>query len=151
MNDKLTDDLISKELRDLEKLAVWMDSRFRIPGTPIRIGLDSVLGLLPGIGDTGTLMVTLYLTEKARRYNLPQRVRLIMFWNAFVDWLIGLIPLAGDLFDIGWKANLRNIALLRKHLERRSANGLPDDIDPEIFFEPTARTGSWKGGFENKE
>jgi hypothetical protein len=108
------------ELKKLDRLAELMDNRFVIPGTSIRMGLDSILGLIPGIGDTVTLLVTLYLAEKARRYNLPGHLRARIYWNAFIDWLIGLVPFLGDIFDIGWKANLQNVALIRKHLEERS-------------------------------
>ncbi len=118
-----------KELQELEELAKWMDDRFVIPGTSIRFGLDSVFGLIPGVGDTGTLFVTLYLAEKAKQHSLPQKVRRQMYWNAMVDWMIGIVPLVGDLFDLGWKANRRNIALLRQHIEEK--NGI-------ITVEPTA-------------
>lgn len=121
MNADIDNDTLERELEKLERLARWMDSQFSIPGTSIRFGFDSLLGLIPGLGDTGTLAVTLYLSEKAKSFGLPRRVRLRMFWNAFIDWLIGLVPLAGDLFDLGWKANLRNIELMRHHIGK-SAN-----------------------------
>jgi hypothetical protein len=107
-----------QELDDLSKLAEWMDNRFRIPGTSIRFGLDSLLGLVPGLGDTGTLLVTLYLLDKAKKYNLPAHVRGQMLGNAFIDWFIGLIPFLGDIFDVSWKANLRNVSLIQKHMTK---------------------------------
>jgi hypothetical protein len=106
------------ELEKLQQLAELMDNRFVIPGTSIRLGLDSILGLLPGIGDTATVLVTLYLAGKAKDYDLPGHVRGQIYWNAFIDWLIGLVPFFGDIFDIGWKANVKNVALIRKHLEK---------------------------------
>ncbi len=105
----------SRELEKLDKLAWWMDSKFVIPGTSIRFGLDVILGLVPGIGDTGSLLISAYLIGKARSYNVPWYVTVQMIWNAFLDWIIGIIPLVGDLFDIGWKANLRNVSLIRQH------------------------------------
>lgn len=108
------------ELQKLDRLAELMDNRFLIPGTSIRFGLDSVLGLIPGVGDTATLLVTLYLADKAKNYNLPSHLRARIYWNAFVDWFIGLVPFAGDIFDIGWKANLRNVALIREHLKEQA-------------------------------
>jgi hypothetical protein len=111
----------AKELDDLQKLADWMDSRFVIPGTSIRFGLDSLLGLVPGIGDTVTVLSTGFLVKKAHEYGLPHHVKITMMWNMFVDWLIGLIPIIGDLFDIGWKANQKNVALIRKYVERAGA------------------------------
>ncbi len=110
----------STKFHDLERLAVWMDSKFSIPGTSIRFGLDSLFGLIPGIGDTGTALVTLYLINQARQYDLPASVQRKMLWNAFIDWLIGLVPLVGDIFDIRWKANMRNVALLRTHLTAKA-------------------------------
>ena len=103
------------EIEKLHKMAEWMDSKFKIPGTSIRFGFDSILGLVPGIGDTVTLASTAYLIGKAKAFKLPFHIVLLMIWNAFIDWLIGLIPLIGDIFDIGWKANQRNVALLKKH------------------------------------
>ncbi len=107
------------ELRKLDRLAELMDNRFAIPGTSIRFGLDSLLGLLPGVGDTATLLVTLYLADRAKRYDLPGHLRARIYWNAFIDWAIGLVPFAGDIFDIGWKANVRNVALIRQYLQER--------------------------------
>lgn len=108
-----------EHLRDLERIAQWMDAKFLIPGTPIRFGLDSLIGLLPVVGDSSTLLVALYLTAKARALDLPKHIHLQMYFNAFIDWLIGLIPFLGDIFDIGFKANLRNVALIRKHIEEK--------------------------------
>lgn len=111
--------MTKKELQELDKLAEWMDNRFVIPGTSIRFGMDSLLGLIPGLGDTATVLVTLYLADKAKKYKLPSYVLAQMYKNAFIDWLIGLVPFAGDIFDLGWKANLKNVALIKKHLAKK--------------------------------
>lgn len=111
----------NKEIQKLEKFASWMDSRFQIPGTPINFGLDSLLGLIPGIGDTITIVSTSYLIKKAYDYNVPKITIARMVWNMFVDWLIGLIPILGDIFDIGWKSNKKNVELIKKHLEKNNA------------------------------
>jgi hypothetical protein len=116
--------MTEQELQDLDKLAELMDSRFHLPGTDIRFGLDSVLGLMPGVGDTATILITLYLVSKAEKYNLPKKVIRQMYRNAAIDWGIGLIPLAGDIFDVGWKANLKNVALLKKHAPRTAGGKL---------------------------
>lgn len=110
---------MNKDIRHLENIAQLMDNRFVIPGTSIRFGLDSIFGLVPGIGDTGTILVTLYLTTLARKHRLPKKVIAQMYRNAAIDWAIGLVPLAGDIFDIGFKANLRNVALLKEHIKGR--------------------------------
>ena len=110
----------SEALSKLESIARWMDSQFRIPGTSIRFGLDSVLGLIPGIGDTITLASTIYILGYAHRMGVPFHVKVRMAWNALIDWLIGLVPLFGDIFDVGWKANHKNVALLKKHFEKKT-------------------------------
>lgn len=110
---------VESDLQRMEKIAEWMDNKFLIPGTSIRFGLDSLLGLLPGLGDTSTLLVTLYLLETAKHHNLPQHIKSKIYLNALIDWFIGLVPILGDVFDIGWKANLRSVALIRDHMSER--------------------------------
>lgn len=102
-------------LRDLEVLADWLDSRFRIPGTGIRFGLDSVLGLVPGVGDAATTVPAAYMLYRAHRMGVPKTVLARMGWNVAIDLVVGAIPLVGDLFDLGFKANRRNVDLLRRH------------------------------------
>lgn len=101
-----------------ERLARLMDRAVRLPGTRIRLGLDSILGVVPGIGDTLTLAPSLYIVSEGYRLGLPRRALARMGLNLGIDWVIGLIPLIGDIFDIGWKANLRNAALLRDHVDQ---------------------------------
>lgn len=109
---------VNPELEDLESLAHKMDTLFRIPGTSIRVGLDTILGLIPGIGDTATMLPAGYIIYRAHRMGAPRSLLTRMGVNAGIDWVIGSIPLVGDLFDLGFKANRRNVALLRRHLER---------------------------------
>ena len=104
------------ELRRLEYLADWLDSRFRLPGTNIRFGLDPILGLIPGIGDGTLALPAVYLIFCAARLGAPRRVLARMGLNVLIDILFGAIPLIGDLFDIGFKANRRNVALLKRAL-----------------------------------
>lgn len=101
-----------------EKLARTMDSAVRLPGVGVRVGLDSMVGLLPAIGDTLTLLPAAYILTTARRAGAPATLQARMLLNVAIDWLIGLVPLAGDVADIGFKSNSRNAALLRRHLER---------------------------------
>ena len=103
-------------LRDLELLAEWLDSRFRIPGTRIRFGLDSVLGLVPGVGDAVTTIPAAYMLFRAHQMGVPRSTLGRMGWNVALDLMVGAIPLVGDLFDLGFKANRRNYELLRQHL-----------------------------------
>jgi uncharacterized protein DUF4112 len=99
----------------LRRWAVLLDSAFRIPGTGIRFGLDAIVGLVPGLGDISTPAFAALLLVQAVRMRLPVVVQARMVLNAAFDMLIGLVPILGDLADIGWKANLRNLALLERH------------------------------------
>jgi hypothetical protein len=99
----------------LRRWAVLLDSAFRVPGTRIRFGLDAIIGLIPGIGDLSTPAFAAMLLLQAVRMRLPVVVQARMVLNAALDMLLGLVPILGDLVDVGWKANLRNLALLERH------------------------------------
>jgi Domain of unknown function (DUF4112) len=99
----------------LRRWAVLLDSAFRIPGTRIRFGLDAIIGLIPGLGDISTPAFAGMLLLQAVRMRLPIVVQARMVLNAALDMLFGLVPILGDLVDVGWKANLRNLALLERH------------------------------------
>ena len=105
--------------RNLERLAWVMDRAFHIPGTRIRVGLDALLGLLPIGGDVLTGLVQAGLVLVAlRHYKVPKIVAARMAANVLIDIAVGAIPLLGDLFDIGFKANTRNIRLLDEYRHR---------------------------------
>lgn len=106
---------------ELQLLADWLDSVFHIPGTKIRFGLDAILGLLPGFGDTLSSIISLYILHASHRYGVPRMTMARMGLNTAIDWIIGSIPFAGDVFDVYWKANQRNVALLRRHLRHTPA------------------------------
>jgi Domain of unknown function (DUF4112) len=113
-------------LQRVARLAYWLDDRFRIPGTGRRIGLDGLLGLVPGIGDTATTLIAAYIVFEAARLGMPTAMIARMLANIGIDFAIGLVPLVGDLADLAWKANRRNARMLRDHLiERRGAKPLP--------------------------
>jgi hypothetical protein len=99
----------------LRKWSVLLDSAFRVPGTNFTFGLDPVLGLIPWIGDVTTPLFSAVLLLHAVRMRIPKIVQLRMLMNAAIDFAIGVIPLIGDLFDFGWKANVRNLVLLERH------------------------------------
>lgn len=104
-----------KRLNHIDGLARLMDSQFTVPGTQIKLGLDALIGLIPGIGDTISLGISGYIVAHAHSLGAPKRLLARMGFNIFMDWLIGLVPLIGDIFDVGWKANNRNASLLRRH------------------------------------
>ena len=109
-----------EELRLLDTLADLLDSRFVIPGTNIHFGLDGVLGLLPVIGDILSAFISLYLIQRASRLGLSPWLKARMLWNVALDTAIGAIPVVGDAFDVGFKSNKRNMALVRRALEKRT-------------------------------
>lgn len=102
---------------EVEFLAHLLDDVFVIPGTGIRFGLDGLLGLVPGLGDTLTSLASFYILSAGRRYGVPRIMLARMAGNIAVDYLVGMLPLLGDAFDVYWKANLRNVRLLQRHLE----------------------------------
>ncbi|MCI5038924.1 MAG: DUF4112 domain-containing protein [Donghicola eburneus] len=106
-----------RRLERAERMARLMDRAFRVPGTSIRFGWDSILGLVPGVGDTVALIPSLYILGLAHGSGASTGLLAKMVWNMILDWFIGLFPLVGDLLDVGFKANIRNARLLREHLE----------------------------------
>jgi Domain of unknown function (DUF4112) len=115
-----------QSLAHLELLAYWMDTAFEVPGLGIRFGFDAIVGLIPGLGDLITSLISLYILAAARRYGMPRGTLLRMAFNIGVDSVVGAIPFFGDAFDVYWKANVMNVALLRRHVmataaEQRSA------------------------------
>jgi hypothetical protein len=98
----------------LERLAWLMDDLIRVPGLGWRFGLDALVGLIPGFGDTATSFASFYILASAVRYRVPKITLLRMGLNIGIDYLVGSLPLVGDLFDAWWKSNQKNIALLRK-------------------------------------
>lgn len=114
-----------QRLDALRKVAELLDSAFVVPGTSYRVGLDPIVGLIPGIGDLVSPLFTIAILWQARDLDLPRVVQLRMIFNVAIDALLGAVPLIGDLFDFAWKANLRNLALLERHAteERRASTG----------------------------
>lgn len=107
-------------LERLRRLARWLDSGIRVPGTQFRIGLDPILGLVPGVGDAaGAIMACAILVEAVRR-GVPRYLLIGMATNIAIDATIGAIPVAGDVFDMAWKANERNFSLLERHIAEPS-------------------------------
>jgi hypothetical protein len=104
-----------RTLAALRKWSVFLDSAFRVPGTSLTFGLDPILGLIPGVGDLTTPLFAALLLLHAVRMRIPRVIQMRMLINALVDLLVGFIPIIGDLFDFGWKANVWNLALLERY------------------------------------
>lgn len=104
----------------LERLSWVMDDLIRIPGLGWRFGLDALIGLIPGFGDTATSIVSFYILVAAVRYRVPKITIMRMALNLALDYVLGSLPFVGDVFDAWWKSNQKNVALLK---ERATVEG----------------------------
>jgi hypothetical protein len=103
--------------KKLERLAWYLDSSIKIPGLNARIGLDGLIGLIPGVGDTVGALLSSVVIAEAARMGAPKVVLLKMAFNVALDALAGTVPVLGDVFDFVWKANQRNVRLLNRYLD----------------------------------
>ncbi len=101
--------------KSLERLSWLMDDLFRVPVLGWRFGLDALIGLVPALGDTTTSLVSFYILVAAVRHRVPKITILRMGFNIAIDYVMGSLPVVGDLADAWWKSNHMNIDLLRKH------------------------------------
>ena len=100
----------------VSKFAYWLDAGIRIPGTNLRFGLDPILGLIPGGGDAAGAVLAGWILVEAVRMGAARATVLRIAGNVALDAGLGAVPIIGDIFDFAWKANLRNVALLERHL-----------------------------------
>ena len=107
----------AQTLESLRRTAWALDSLFEVPGVGFRFGLDAIAGLVPGLGDLATPIFSIWLLLQAFRMRVPKIVLARMALNVGLDALVGVIPIVGDLFDMGFKANMRNMALLDRHAD----------------------------------
>jgi len=115
-------------LARLATLAHFMDTAFVIPGINRRIGFDALIGLVPVIGDVAGMVISLFIVYEAKRLGAPRWLVARMGLNVAFDGLLGVVPLAGDLFDAAFKANRRNVRLLRRWMER-TGGVRPNEIE----------------------
>jgi len=136
---KVADDAIGPHGRsveveqNLERLGWLMDDLFRIPGLGWRVGLDALVGLIPGVGDTATTLASLYILTSAVRYRVPKITLLRMGLNLGIDYAVGALPLVGDLFDAWWKSNQKNIELLRQRATVSASEAREGQISDWLF------------------
>jgi hypothetical protein len=114
MNDLEKQQKQVKIEESLDNLARYLDGLFRVPGTTWRFGLDSLVGLIPNVGDTLTLFPSLYILVAGVRHGVPKITLLRMAFNIGLDYVVGMIPFLGDAFDFVWKSNQQNMDLIRK-------------------------------------
>lgn len=115
-----TDETLSR----VRNLAQLLDSSIALPGG-YRIGIDGLIGLIPGIGDAAAASISTYIVVEAARMGASTTTLIRMMGNILLELLVGIIPVLGDLFDFVWKANNRNVALLERNLDRLEADGAP--------------------------
>jgi hypothetical protein len=120
-NSLSRDDRIAR----IDALATLLDTAFVIPGTQVRFGLDALIGLVPGIGDAITTVMALFIVSEARALGAPPWLIGRMVANVALDGLVGAVPLVGDAFDVAFRANRRNMALLRDYLDKLEGRGAP--------------------------
>jgi len=102
----------------LNRMAWFLDNSIPVPGMGgYRVGIDGLIGLIPGIGDAFGAVLSTYILGEAARLGVPKSVLLRMLFNIAIDSIVGLIPFAGDIFDMAWKSNLRNVKLLDNYLD----------------------------------
>jgi len=110
----------AERIARLDALANLLDTAFFVPGTNIRFGVDALIGLIPGIGDAVTTALSLYIVHEARQLGAPRHLIARMLANVALDGVVGAVPFLGDAFDVMWRANRRNMTLLRNHLDREA-------------------------------
>jgi len=106
-----------KTRKKLERLAWFLDSSIKVPGFNARFGLDGLIGLIPGVGDGISALISSVVISEAARMGAPKILLLKMAFNVLIDTLLGAVPLIGDLFDFVWKSNQRNVRLLNQYLD----------------------------------
>jgi Domain of unknown function (DUF4112) len=105
-------------LERLDRLSTLLDIAFLIPGTNIRFGVEAILRLVPGIGDVAASALSCWVLYEASRLGVPRLLLVRMIGNVAVEGIPGAVPVAGDLFDVGWRANRRNVKLLHEYFAR---------------------------------
>src|SRR5688572_14572235 len=117
----------------LQRLSWLMDDLIRIPGLGWSFGLDALVGLIPGFGDTATSLASFYILASAVRYGVPKVTLLRMGLNLGIDYVVGSLPLVGDLFDAWWKSNQRNVELLSKRATVSAEEAREGEISDWLF------------------
>jgi len=110
---------VEAALARLNMVARTMDSLFAIPGTRLRLGVDSVIGLVPVVGDLVAHAVAAYLIWEAKQLGVSKLTLWRMVGNTLIDTVVGAVPFVGDAFDVVFKANMKNLRLLQRHLEKQ--------------------------------
>jgi hypothetical protein len=113
------------DLDEVETIAWLLDNSIPVPGTGRRIGIDAIIGFVPGLGDMLSGLVAVLIVARAAALGLPRIVVARMLFNVALDFVVGAIPVAGDAFDLWFKANARNVGLMRSYLGDRDQSTAP--------------------------
>jgi uncharacterized membrane protein len=116
------------KLKRMRQLSQLLDGAIVIPGTKQRIGIDPILGLIPGGGDTVSAALSGYIIVEAARMGLPRKALIQMVLNLAVDTVVGSVPVVGDIFDVVSKANLRNMQIVESHVQAPLVRTKPDRL-----------------------
>jgi hypothetical protein len=108
-----------QRLARLDALAKLLDVAFIVPGTNVRYGIDGLIGLIPVVGDLITTAISLWLVREARALGAPWHLTMRMLGNVALDGVVGIVPLVGDAFDVMFRANVRNVKMLHRWLEKQ--------------------------------
>ncbi|QDU82408.1 hypothetical protein Pla110_41630 [Polystyrenella longa] len=141
--ERISEEDIPEEIARIERieqLAKWLDDAYRIPGTNFRVGWDTIIGLVPGIGDAATTLMSAWMINEARRLGVSRWTLLRMVSNVGIDAIVGIVPFVGDLFDVAFKSNRKNMNLLRKSLAKRPSRQVqPNGVEVEVL-KPASRS-----------
>lgn len=130
--ERLEREAIDAAMARVTMLARLMDSLFAIPGTRIRLGVDAILGLVPILGDILSQVIASYIIWEARQLGVSKITIARMVGNTLIDTVFGAVPIAGDVFDVAFRANMKNLRLLQKHLEKHGYHAAAPGKGPII-------------------
>lgn len=130
-----------RRLRRIATVARLMDTAIRIPGTGISFGGDAIVGLVPGLGDAAGGLISLYIVNEARRLGMPTHKLVKMLGNIGLDFAVGAVPVLGDVFDVMFKSNRRNLAVILDHFGEQGFDHI-NDVEPAAMKDITPRRRS---------
>lgn len=122
------------KLNRLRSLSNLLDNAVAIPGTSYKVGIDPLLGLIPGGGDIASSALSAYIVFSAGMMGAPREILVQMVFNIFLDTFAGVVPVVGDLFDVAWKANMKNMQLLEEHFGKPELANTKKVSKGFIFF-----------------
>ena len=130
--ERLEREAVDAAMARITMVARLMDSLFAIPGTGIRLGFDAILGVVPVFGDLLGQAIAMYIIWEARQLGVGKLTLMRMLSNTLIDTVFGAVPIAGDVFDVAFRANMKNLRLLQRHLEKHGYHAAAPGKGPII-------------------